>query len=199
MAKRLPADVQKIINSQSPKLLRKEFEMIVRKEFLIIKNQLIQEFLNHPITKEIQGGPSASNTSGTLGGQGNLFSFIGFFDGTDPIKDILNIFESMEVYFTKNIDSGSLFTINFPEPKDIFAVTPMPWATGRSWAKGIESGISGLGYYLFIDSPKSRSGEAVQVDGKINVGKFKNTKYISALLAKYKKQITNLYDRTIPT
>lgn len=199
MAKRLPADVQKIINSQSPKLLRKEFEMIVRKEFLTIKNQLIQEFLNHPITKEIQGGPSASNTSGTLGGQGNLFSFIGFFDGTDPIKDILNIFESMEVYFTKNIDSGSLFTISFPEPKDIFAVTPMPWATGRSWAKGIESGISGLGYYLFIDSPKSRSGEAVQVDGKINVGKFKNTKYISALLAKYKKQITNLYDRTIPT
>jgi len=199
MAKRLPADVQKIINSQSPKLLRKEFEMIVRKEFLIIKNQLIQEFLNHPVTKEIQDGPNASNTSGTLGGQGNLFSFIGFFDGTDPIKDILNIFESMEVYFTKNIDSGSLFTINFPEPKDIFAVTPMPWATGRSWAKGIESGISGLGYYLFIDSPKSRSGEAVQVDGKINVGKFKNTKYISALLTKYKKQITNLYDRTIPT
>jgi hypothetical protein len=199
MAKRLPADVQKIINSQSPKLLRKEFEMVVRKEFLMIKNQLIQEFLNHPVTKEIEGGPSASNTSGTLGGQGNLFSFIGFFDGTDPIKDILNIFESMEIYFTKNIDSGSLFTINFPEPKDIFAVTPMPWATGRSWAKGIESGISGLGYYLFIDSPKSRSGEAVQVDGKINVGKFKNTKYISALLTKYKKQITNLYDRTIPT
>jgi hypothetical protein len=105
----------------------------------------------------------------------------------------------MEVYFIKNIDSGSLFTINFPEPKDIFAVTPMPWATGRSWAKGIESGISGLGYYLFIDSPKSRSGEAVQVENKINVGKFKNTRYISALLAKYKKQITNLYDRTIPT
>jgi len=199
MAKRLPADVQKIINSQSPKLLRKEFEMIVRKEFLMIKNQLIQEFLNHPITKEIQDGPNASNTSGTLGGQGNLFSFIGFFDGRDPIKDILNIFESMEVYFIKNIDSGSLFTINFPEPKDIFAVTPMPWATGRSWAKGIESGISGLGYYLFIDSPKSRSGEAVQVENKINVGKFKNTRYISALLAKYKKQITNLYDRTIPT
>jgi hypothetical protein len=24
----------------------------------------------------------------------------------------------------------------------------MPWAAGRSWAKGIETGISGLGFYL---------------------------------------------------
>jgi hypothetical protein len=199
MAKKLPADVQKIIDSQSPKFLRKDFEETVTKEFLMIKNQLIQEFLSHPVTKEIQAGPNSSNTSGTLGGEGNLFSFIGFFDGTDPVGDILDILESMEIRFLKNIKSGSLFLTNFPEPKDIFAVTPMPWASGRSWAKGIESGISGLGYYLFIESPKSRSGEAVQVESKIKPGKFKNTKYISALLAKYKKQIINLNDRTIPT
>ena len=77
MARRLPPDVQKIIDSQSPKLLRKDFNDIVQDKFNAIKNQLIQEFLNHPITQEIKAGPNASNSSGTLNGKGNLFSFIG--------------------------------------------------------------------------------------------------------------------------
>jgi hypothetical protein len=194
MAKRLPADVQKIIDSQSPKLLRKNFNNIIQNKFIIIKNQLIQEFLNHPITQEIKAGPNASNSSGTLDGKGNLFSFIGFYEGDDPIQDILNILESIEVRFVKDIPSGNQFIVNFPEPNEIFAATPMPWASGRSWAKGIESGISGLGYYLLRTSSESRSGEALQTSVKLTGGKFKNTKYISALLAKYKKQLINLND-----
>ena len=42
------------------------------------KSNFIEQFEEHPITKEIQDGPEASNSSGTLNGQGNLFSFIGF-------------------------------------------------------------------------------------------------------------------------
>jgi hypothetical protein len=194
MAKRLPADVQKIIDSQSPKFLRKEFNDIVQDKFNKIKNQLIQEFLNHPITQEIQAGPNATNISGTLNGKGNLFSFIGFYEGDNPIQDILNILESIEIKFIKDIKSGNQFSINFPDSKDIFAATPMPWATGRSWAKGIESGISGLGFYMFKKSPQSRSGEAIQTSVTLNRVKFKNTKYISALLVKYRKQLLNLND-----
>lgn len=193
MAK-LPPDVQKIINSQSSKFLRKDFNDIIQDKFNIIKNQLIQEFLNHPVTQEIKAGPNASNISGTLNGKGNLFSFIGFYESDDPIQDILNILESIEVRFVKDIPSGNQFTINFPEPNEIFAATPMPWASGRSWAKGIESGISGLGYYLLRTSSESRSGEALQTSVKLTGSKFKNTKYISALLAKYKKQLINLND-----
>lgn len=193
MAK-LPADVQKIIDSQSPKFLRKEFNDIVQDKFNKIKNQLIQEFLNHPITQEIQAGPNATNISGTLNGKGNLFSFIGFYEGDNPIQDILNILESIEIKFVRDIKSGNQFSINFPDAKDIFAVTPMPWASGRSWAKGIESGISGLGFYMFKKSSQSRSGEAIQTSVSINSVRFKNTQYISALLAKYRKQLLNLND-----
>lgn len=193
MAK-LPPDVQKIIDSQSPKFLRKEFNDIVQDKFNKIKNQLIQEFLNHPVTQEIKAGPNATNSSGTLNGKGNLFSFIGFYEGDDPIQDILNILESIEVKFIKDIQSGNQFSINFPDAKDIFAVTPMPWASGRSWAKGIESGISGLGFYMFKKSSQSRSGEAIQTGVSINSVRFKNTQYISALLAKYRKQLLNLND-----
>jgi hypothetical protein len=185
---KLPQDVQRILNNQAPKILRKDFEGIATNKFKNIKNQLLLEFNNHIITKEIRLGPNGSNISGTLGGNSNLFAFIGFEENDDPIQPILNILENIEIRFTRDISIGSLFTITIPEPSDIFAVTPMPWASGRSWAKGIESGISGLGFLIKNNSSLSRSGAALQSSVKIRGGSYKNTQYISALLKKYKKQ-----------
>jgi hypothetical protein len=124
MARRLPADVQKIIDSQSPKLLRKDFNDIVQDRFNKIKNELIQEFLNHPVTQEIKAGPNTTNISGTLNGKGNLFSFIGFYEGDDPIQDILNNSEAFknnkeEFFKVQNDIYGLLnneeFNKNFPD------------------------------------------------------------------------------------
>jgi hypothetical protein len=189
---KLPADVQRILNSQAPKVLRKDFETIAFNKFKDLKNQLLLEFNNHLITQEIKLGPNGSNISGTLGGQSNLFAFIGFDSSDDPIRPILDILENIEIRFVKDIEIGSLFTVSFPEPSDIFAVTPMPWASGRSWAKGIEQGISGLGYLIKNDTSLSRSGAALQSSVKIRSGKYKNTSYISAILKKYKTQFMSL-------
>ena len=191
MAK-LPLDVEQALNRQVGKAVRVDFEKKVKEDFAVIKNQLISEFLNHPITKEIKDGPSASNTSGTLGGISNLFAFIGFEDGDDPIAPIVNIFQSIDITFAGEIPMGNKFTINMPTSEDIFTVTPMPWASGRSWAQGIEKGISGLGYLLRRRSSQSRSGEAIQSSVKIRTGKFKNTQYISALINKYSKRFSQL-------
>jgi hypothetical protein len=88
---------------------------------------------------------------------------------------------------------GLEFEVTLPDAKDIFAVTPLPWAPGRSWAKGIESGLSGLGYYLNKSTDKSRSGLGVQTSQKIRKGvKFTNTKYISSILNKYQKEFENI-------
>ncbi len=182
----LPRDVQKIINSQSPKLLKKDFEKIITERVDELKRELINEFMQHPITEEILAGPTASNTSGVLSGNGNLFAFIGFEKDDQPIQPILNLLEQIQVTFGTNIDSGILFNVYFPTAKEIFDVTPMPWAMGRSWAKGIETGISGLGYFMYQKSNVSRSGEGVQVGVKLNkTFKFKNTAYISHLINKY--------------
>ena len=44
---------------------------------------LLAAFEEHPVTKEIDAGPGSNNSSGTLGGYGNLFTFIGFERGQD--------------------------------------------------------------------------------------------------------------------
>jgi hypothetical protein len=56
----------------------RRFEKEAKRKFKEIKAEMIKEFLSHPVTQEIMGGPTASNISGTLGGVTNLFAFIGF-------------------------------------------------------------------------------------------------------------------------
>mgnify|MGYP000686684010 CR=1 FL=1 len=146
----MDSDYTKIMQDlQGDKEYQKEVHRIVEKEFNKIKNQYLQEFLNHPITQEIKGGIDATNTSGTLGGITNLYSFIGFDAGSDPTKPIEDLLEKSNyriVFNNKALDSSIIFDI--PTAVQIFEITPMPWAVGRSWARGIETGISGLGYYL---------------------------------------------------
>ena len=179
---------------QADKEYQKQVTSIIDSEFNKIKNNYIQEFINHPITEEIRGGITATNSSGTLGGITNLYSFIGFDEGTDPIKpieELLNKSNYRIIFNSKNINSTVVFDI--PTATQIFQITPMPWAVGRSWARGIETGISGLGYYL-KKIKNSRSGLGVQSStDQIRPGAvFKNTKYISDLINRFSKDLNNL-------
>ena len=140
--------------------------------------QMIQEFENHPVTQEIDSGPSGYNQSGTLGGYGNLFSFIGFEEGMDPVSPIRFLLK--KALQIKKIDKNQQsiimeFLVELPSKEDIFQASPMPWASGRSWAEGIEKGISGLGMYLNTMSFQSRSGgEGIQTSKKVRSGGFRN-------------------------
>ena len=179
--------------NQSPKIARVQVQKQGKAAFQKIKNKMIVEFLNHPVTRELKQGIDASNISGTLSGATNLFSFIGFNSDSDPTKDIENVLQTARFEFAKARLTTIEFSIYIPDPKDVFDAPPMPWAPGRSWAKGIESGISGLGYYLKVTRDNSRSGLGIQSSKKVRGGaKFKNTKYISALLKKYRKEFENL-------
>jgi hypothetical protein len=170
----------------------------VTKAFEKIKREMILEFMNHPVTREILGGPHATNESGTLNGYGNLFSFIGFDNGTDPIQPILNLLHDSKIQYSNTADSGIMFTIFIPSKQKIFAATPLPWASGRSWSEAIERGLSGLGYYLNRQNlNNSKSGTGIQVKSNIRKGsKYKPVKYISALINEYTKKFQNI-DKTI--
>ena len=157
-----------------------------------VKEEIIKEFDQHPVTVEIEQGIYASNISGTLNGITNLYSFIGFESGDRPIEPIRR--ELQKIGIKRKISPmGSIFyDIDFPTAEDIFNITPLPWATGRSWAKGIETGISGLGFYI-KQARESRSGLGIQTENQVRSGaRFKNTKYISSLIKKYAEQINKI-------
>ena len=176
----------------APELSAPELRLAVNRAFLSLRTQMIAEFLSHPITMEIAAGPDASNISGTLGGRGNLFSFIGFDVGSDPIQPIVEIFESSHIEFRKITKTGIESIAFLPSADEVFAATPMPWAEGRSWAYGIESGISGLGWYI-RKVGLGRSGGGIQSSQQVfgNV-KFRNVQYISALINKYTKLVQSI-------
>ena len=194
MAK-LPLDVQAAIRAQVPKLVKKSFRKNIDDKFKDVKKDMINECMSHPVTQELLQGPDGVNISGTLNGITNLYAFIGFDDGDNPVQPILDILEDIKI--TKDIEQttygvGRKYDISMPTAKDIFSATPMPWATGRSWARGIETGISGLGYLLRKSSQNSRSGVAIQSNNKARSGRFKNVQYISALIKKYEKRFDKL-------
>jgi hypothetical protein len=174
---------------------------IVTRQFVQIKKELLDAFNNHPVTQEIEeaaktgDGEDAPNLSGTLGGVTNLFTFIGFYEGDDPIEPVREILENIEFDY-EEINSGNYgyqFNFALPSPEEIFSVTPMPWAEGRSWAKGIESGISGLGYYLRGYKKGSRSGGGIQGKYKVRDNiRFRNVPYISQMLKEAEKKLQRL-------
>jgi hypothetical protein len=179
---------------QADKAYQKEINRVIDQQFNKIKNEFIEEFMNHPITQEIQGGISATNSSGTLGGITNLYSFIGFDEGTDPIRPIEELLKKSNYRVLFNNRSAEATVIfDIPTAAQIFEITPMPWAIGRSWARGIETGISGLGYYL-KKTKNSRSGLGVQsTSQQVRSGvMFKNSKYISDLINRFNKELKEL-------
>ena len=188
-----PSDVQDIAAQIAKQNIYVQYVYTeLQKEIEKIKNEIIEEFENHPVTQEINGGISASNISNTLDGVTNLYSFIGFESGDNPLDPIREELKKINLKHTTNSKGELIFSVEFPTAKDIFKVTPMPWATGRSWSQGIELGISGLGYYI-KKAKNRRSGLGIQSQTPIRSGaRFKNTKYISYLINSYTKKIQDL-------
>lgn len=169
--------------------LQKQADAFVQKKIEKAKENFLENFDNHPVSQELKGKSSSKNISNTLGGNGNLFTFIGFEKGSDPIEElraiIINQFNFKRNKSAKNIE----YKISYPTIEKVREKTPMPWENGRSWVEGIEKGISGLSYYLFKKSQRSRSGNGLQTKNEINSASFNRTKFLSELIDKFRKDI----------
>lgn len=158
------------------------------------KRVFINDFLSSPITKSIQQG--AKPNSGVDGQNGNLFSFIGFEDGSDPIAKLYEFLEE-SVHAGPHIDYNRLtktftFQCICPTPTEIKEETPYPdtQMSGKSWVAGIETGIPGLANYKFYNGndprvlgTESRSGTGAQRKNEIHAGAMYQPKpYLLSML-----------------
>jgi hypothetical protein len=186
----------KDVTRSNPRVLSNKIKNSIQKNIEREQKAMVREFESHGVTRELDSGPRASNISGLTGGYGNLFSFIGFESSdkpTEPIRKALN--EKIQTQITRISSVGSFkVKLSIPSLEEIFKRTPIPWASGSSWAKGIESGISDLGSYLYTSSGvfgDSRSGSAIQTNTD-SARVFKTTPYISKIIKNFQENLKNL-------
>lgn len=190
----LKLQIEPALNSQNIKnIVLRQGEVVFEER----KKSLLDDFDNHPITKDLNTGPDGDgNKSRTLGGvKGNLYSFIGFPAGENPAKELKQVLND-GIKLTKSVTFnrklfGYTIPVNTISFEDIYKKFPYPkskqmgnkpWNPG-SWVQGIETGISGLNVYitLFHKTSKSlralihkasRSGPAIQLKNPKLIKKF---------------------------
>tara|TARA_R110002020_G_scaffold147245_5_gene322515 strand:+ start:3692 stop:4324 length:633 start_codon:yes stop_codon:yes gene_type:complete len=159
------------------------------------QDRLVKNFKTDKITIELKAGPTASNSSGILGGYGNLFSFIGFSAGENPTGVIEKIFEQKFRFKVRRINKTGKYKITFfiPSTEEIYGLTPIPWASGSSWVDGIEKGMSNVGSFLYSSRGfgQSNSGTGIQAKNKSSGVTFRNTPYTTRLLNNFKRTLVN--------
>ena len=178
---------KEIFNNRAVKKMVRD---IVRKEVEKEKALFQQDFESHPVTQELDGGENASNISGTLGGYGNLFSFLGFNLGANPTAAVKFLIQ--KITLDRNIQAtgnGFRVRVNVPSKDEFGAVSPLPFEGGRSWLLDIERGISGLGAYLYGSFASSRSGTGIQSKYNYSNKRFRNVKYFSGMYTKFLKRL----------
>ena len=171
---------------QNTSAFQNKAEEIVKDNYLENKDKFMEDFNNHPVTQEIESGPNGKNTSNTLNGIGNLFSYIGFFASQTPTQELRALLEKSFSFRKRTANkNGSKFIVTYPDIETIKKSTPMPWEGGRSWVSGIEKGISGFGFYLYKKFIDGRSGEALQSANKVRGSSFKRVRYMSEIIKKF--------------
>ena len=178
---------KEIFNNRAVKKMVRD---IVQKEVEKEKALFQQDFESHPVTQELDGGENASNISGTLGGYGNLFSFLGFNQGANPTESVKSLIQ--KITLDSNIQAtgnGFRVRVNVPSKDDFGAVSRLPFEGGRSWLLDIERGISGLGAYLYGRFASSRSGTGIQSKYNYANKRFRNVKYFSGMYTKFLRRL----------
>jgi hypothetical protein len=188
------ADVKAAISSN--KQYQAELKKIIKEQFEERKDALVENFTNHPVTKEISAEESP-NISNTLGGYGNLFGFLGFDKGSDPIypvQETLKEKTKLDHISIKTSTDSVLVRYSVPDLDDFNSSAQLEW-DATNWVKGIERGISG--FQNFMAKAAGKSGQGIQTKGSIKpftggANRFRNTKYMSDLINKFKLSINKL-------
>lgn len=163
----------------------------VNKRMALAKRHLMNDFNNHAVTRELEGGPEGGNISRTLDGYGNLFSFMGFGGGGNPTESVRKFLQS-SIRVTPGGKAGSMtkdFFVKIPSLRD-FDFAKMPWEGGNSWVEAVEKGISSFSYYMHKAHESSRAGVGIQIDNKLRGKSSKPTLYMTQILENFRRRLS---------
>ena len=177
-------------------ILIRKLQPIINARVEEIQRDMINEFDEHPVNREIESGNDASNSSGLLGGYGNLFSFIGFDYGSNPIAPLSKILKRKIYSKIQRVSDSGIFniSISIPSKDELYENAQVSWMGGRSWADGIEKGIAGLNRFLYDEEgfKNSRSISGIQTKNKVISSIASRTPYISQIINNFKKRLERL-------
>lgn len=188
---------RKIVSNS--KDLEKRVSKVFEQQLALRQSKMVRSFDEHPVTVEIQAGNSAFNSSGLLGGYGNLFTFIGFSEDSDPIKTVRSyLAKKINYKKTKTTLNSKGFSIFYsaetPGIQELAGLTQLSHL-GRSWVTGIEKGkIDGFQYYLNRSKRMrgSRSGKGIQIDRQLRNKSVRPVAYVDEMLKKFRRSLQEI-------
>lgn len=190
---------------QADRTVRPQVEKAVKLDFKVKREQFLEYFDQHDVTKELRDGPDAhSRIPAVASAGGNLFSLLGFYAEQKPVT-------ALRAYLKKNVTLGDTrrgrlvgdhmvfeTPVSLPSADEVnqFAATDdqtaLEW-TDRPFTSLIANGITGLPRYLFDltrNFTASRSGPAIQVKNTLRTGSTPPINYIGDVLGYLKRLIT---------
>lgn len=194
--------------SQAKGKIAPRAERAIQRRFDTFKRGLLRDFDNDKVTQELEEGPTASSKFVKTANGGNLFSLIGFDEGTDPVQPLRDHLEANIILDTdsKIVVKPNVIKIDkrveiptLAEMEEVAETqTPIAWA-GTSWLRMLHRGIPWFSSYLydpdkFENASYSRSGAAIEakLGGKLiklREGSQPPVPYINRLLALFKSKI----------
>lgn len=184
------------VMKQAEKVLVREVRPLVKLDFEERKKEFLQAFDEDEVTQELEDGPDAFSRVPELAEMGgNLFSFLGFHRGTNPVAALREyIKDNVVLYKTKaGKISGNriVFETQFISPTEaevdnaVASHIPLDW-TSRAFTNVLAKGVPGLPQFLakHLPSPEpSRSGGGIQTKKNLRAGNAPKIPYIKRLLS----------------
>jgi hypothetical protein len=167
--------------------------------FIAVKEQVINDFNNSKITKEIEAGPYVNSN---FLSKGNLVSFLGIEDGPQSMANIRNKLElgikmNQSPGFTKRKDGVTYsFKVKAPTLQEIYDAVPSPWSN-KSIIELVQIGVNNFVYFIFDKLGKfgkySRSGTGLQSEYKNNSGnpgKVLGIPWVNEIMGKFRARFS---------
>jgi hypothetical protein len=192
--------VSRTIEVKTKAVAKELIQEHVDKNLKVLEKEILADDLSKELLQGTKPATSKYITSSDKNRKygNNLFSFLGFEDGSNPVAELIALLKNKN---NIKVDNGRFefrpfiskytFKIRVPSEKDIKSVTPLHWGKGKSWISAVEKGLTNAVNYL-RKMGEGRSKGGVQMKNETSKEFLNKSDYF---FEKYKRFISSLSKR----